>query len=307
MPRFALISQGGRWVSISVMKRSFSLRVLLAVLALFSLAVAPGVAQDVASDAGLTFFGWSDQHIETSGAAAHVIPFVDAMNVMEGTPYPEKIRGKVARPEFVLGAGDITEWPTYAAMKTYDDLLKNRLKFPAYDVIGNHDDGGLQPSDTMKKWAIARHGALSYPFDAGGVRFIMLWSAFDASLEPAQPLTAESLETLRSELAKAPKDAPIVIVTHLCHDAITNKDALIDAIGTANVILILGGHYHFASVQHYRGFPFVQLPSPKSKWTEFTVLRITRDRILALPYDFVKKSWAVDPRTILDIPIKSPR
>ena len=229
------------------------------------------------------------------------------MNTMEGTPYPDKIGGKVARPQFVLGAGDITEWPTIAAMKTYDDLLRNRLKFPAYDVIGNHDDGGLQPSETMKRWAIARHGALSYTFDTGGVHFIMLWSAFDARLEPAQPLSDESLDFLRKELAKSPKDMPIIIVTHLCHDAMTNKDALIDAIGTASVILILGAHYHFASVQEYRGFPFVQLPSPKSKRTEFTVLRITRDRLIALPYDFKSHSWAVEPRKILDIPLKLAR
>ncbi len=268
------------------------------------LVVVSGMAQSVTDESGLTFYGWSDQHVQTSGDASHVIPFVDAMNAMEGTQYPEKIGGKVAHPKFVLGAGDITEWPTIAAMKTYDDLLRNRLKITAYDVIGNHDDGGMVPSETMKKWAIARHGALSYTFDAGGVHFIMLWSAFDASKAPAQPLTAESLDYLRKELTKAPKDTPIIIVTHLCHDAIVNKDALIDAIGTAKVILILGGHYHFASVQEYRGFHFVQLPSPKSEWTEFTVLRITPDRIIALPYDFVKRAWAVEPGKILDIPLK---
>ncbi len=266
--------------------------------------VITGMAQSINDETGLTFYGWSDQHVQASGDASHVIPVVDAMNVMEGTSYPEKVGGKVARPQFVLGAGDITEWPTIAAMKTYDDLLKIRLKIRAYDVIGNHDDGGLVPSETMKKWAIARHGGLSYTFDAGGVHFVMLWSAFDASKEPAQPLTTESLDYLRKELAKAPKDAPIIIATHLCHDAIVNKDALIDAIGTAKVILILGGHYHFASVQEYRGFRFVQLPSPKSEWTEFTVLRITPDRLIALPYDFVKRAWATEPRKILDIPVK---
>ena len=48
------------------------------------------------------------------------------------------------------------------------------------------------------------HGSLSYAFDEGGVRFIMVWSAFDARLEPAQPLSAESLDFLRKELAKVP-------------------------------------------------------------------------------------------------------
>ena len=228
-----------------------SRRALILAFAMLAVVVRTCVAQNVIDPPGLTFYGWSDQHVQTSGDASHVIPFVDAMNAMEGTPYPESVGGKVSRPQFVLGAGDITEWPTIAAMKAYDDLLRTRLKIRAYDVIGNHDDGGMVPAETMKKWAVARHGALSYTFDAGGVHFIMLWSAFDASKEPAQPLTAESLDYLRKELAKAPKDTPIIIATHLCHDAIVNKDDLIDAIGTAKVILILGGHYHFASVQEY--------------------------------------------------------
>src|SRR5437762_111448 len=70
-------------------------QVLLAVLALFAVAVSVGLAQTINDDAGLTFYGWSDQHIDVSGDAAHVVPFVDAMNAMEGTPYPEKIGGKV--------------------------------------------------------------------------------------------------------------------------------------------------------------------------------------------------------------------
>ena len=55
---------------------------LAGVIALAS--VSPAFAQNVTDDAGLTFFGWSDQHIDVSGDAAHVVPFVDAMNAMEG-------------------------------------------------------------------------------------------------------------------------------------------------------------------------------------------------------------------------------
>ena len=257
-------------------------------------------------DASLTFFGWSDQHVKTDGNVSKLLPFVDAMNRMPGTPYPDKSGGKVDVPSFVIGAGDVTEWPTNAAMRGYDSLLENKLKWKAYDVLGNHDDGGRAFSPTMLDWSKRRHGGLSYVFEAFGVKFIALWSKFDPRGKPFQPLTKEALNYLREQLAKTADGQPVVLFTHLCHDAMTNRDELVDAIGDANVVLVLGGHYHYSSVNKYRGLNFVQLPSPKSKFTEFTVFRITSDRLLAMPYDFVKKQWVSGSRKSLDFAIRFP-
>jgi 3',5'-cyclic AMP phosphodiesterase CpdA len=251
----------------------------------------------------LTFFGWSDQHVKTDGSTQHLHPFIDAMNAMPGTLYPESVGSKVGRPAFVIGAGDVTEWPTNAAMRGYDEVLAKRLKFKAMDVLGNHDDGGLAFSPTMLNWCKRRHGSLSYVFQEGGVRFIALWSRFDPKGKPFQPITAEALGYLKTELAKAPEGQPIVLFTHLCYDAMTNRDELIKVIGDANVVLILGGHYHKATLHRYKGRNWVQLPSPKSDFNHFTVLRITDDRLLALPYDFVKKEWVSNPRQALDLRI----
>jgi len=252
----------------------------------------------------LTFFGWSDQHTNTSGDTSRLHPFVDAMNTMAGTAWPKTVGGKVAKPSFVIGAGDITEWPTHAAMKGYDSLLNNRLQFPAYDVLGNHDDGGRAFSPTMINWLKKKHGSLSYTFEKGGVVFIGLWSKFDPKGKPAQPLTQEALTYLKEQLAKLSKEKPVVIFTHLCHDAMTNRDELVNTIGKSNVIMILGGHYHYSSVNKYRGINFVQLPSPKSKVTEFTVIRIAKDRLIAIPYDFTKKAWVSESKKVLDTKIK---
>ena len=252
----------------------------------------------------LTFFGWSDQHTNTSGDTSRLHPFVDAMNTMAGTAWPKTVGGKVAKPSFVIGAGDITEWPTHAAMKGYDSLLNNRLQFPAYDVLGNHDDGGRAFSPTMINWLKKKHGSLSYTFEKGGVVFIGLWSKFDPKGKPAQPLTQEALTYLKEQLAKLSKEKPVVIFTHLCHDAMTNRDELVNTIGKSNVIMILGGHYHYSSVNQYRGINFVQLPSPKSKVTEFTVIRIAKDRLIAIPYDFTKKAWVSESKKVLDTKIK---
>lgn len=268
--------------------------------------VSSSPAESPSDSKTLTFFGWSDQHVQTDGNAEHLLSAIDAMNALPGTPYPEDMGGEVAAPAFVFGCGDITEWPTHAAMMAYDRLLTSRLSFPAYDILGNHDEGGKVPSETMKKWLISRHGALSYTFKQKGIHFVALFSKYDESLNsPAQPITAEALQFLRGRLADLPAQAPVVVATHLCFDAMTNRDAVIEAIGDANVIVVLGGHYHKAKVDRYRGRNFVQLPSPApGSPSEFTVVRITKDRIVAIPYDYAAKTWCTDARKVLDAPIR---
>ena len=257
----------------------------------------------------LTFFGWSDQHIQTDGDGTHLIPAIDAMNKLPQTDYPANIGDKVAEPDFVIGLGDITEWPTRAAGDTYRKLITERMKFPSYDVAGNHDSGGLSPSDTIHNWLIKRHGALSYTFDKKGVHFVALYSNYDESLNsPAQPISEDALEYLRSNLSKVPHGTPIVVATHLCLDSITNKDEFVDAFGEANVILVLGGHYHKASLNNYRGINFVQLPSPAPNCPrEITAVRIDSERLIAVPFDYEQGKWSTDTKKILDTKIKAPR
>ena len=250
----------------------------------------------------LTFFGWSDQHVQTNGDAKHLLPAIDAMNALPGKPYPEDIGGTVAEPAFVFGCGDITEWPTRAAVAAYSQLMTQRLRFPSYDVLGNHDEGGKVPSDTAVKWITSRHGALNYTFSKGGVHFVVVVSKYDESLNrPDQPLSDDALRFVRERLAELPDGDPVIVATHLCFDAITNRDALIDSLGNAHVLAILGGHYHKAKINAYRGHRFVQLPSPApGSPDEFTVFRITSDRMIAIPYDYRRQQWNDDRSKWLD-------
>ncbi|MCH5377960.1 MAG: hypothetical protein JJ992_28720, partial [Planctomycetes bacterium] len=221
--------------------------------------------------------------------------------------YPESIGGRVERPALVFGCGDITEWPTTAAKDTYERLITKRLKFPAYDLAGNHDEGGGVPSETVKRWLISRHGALCYHFDAGGVRFLAVFSKYDESLQnPAQPLTDEALDYIRTQLSEVPHGVPVIVAMHLCFDAITNRDALVDAIGKAPVIAVLGGHYHKAKIDRYRGVNFVQVPSPApGSPGEFMVLRITGKRLIVATYNYERRQWCGERHKLLDTPIRT--
>lgn len=262
----------------------------------------------LAQDNALTFFGWSDQHVQVDGNGDHLIPAIEAMNALPGKPYPKAIGGTVDKPAFVFGLGDISEWPSRAAKDTYEQLITKRLKFPSYDIAGNHDIGGLSPSDTVLNWLIQRHGGLRYTFEKGGVLFIALFSEYDESLNsPAQPISKDALDYLRKALAKAPRGRPVVVATHLCFDAITNRDELVDAFGDANIILVLGGHYHKAVVSNYHGIRFVQLPSPAPKSPdEFTVIRITPDRLTAVPFNYREGKWSLEKPKVLDTAIRGP-
>lgn len=284
-------------------------RLFAAVLGLFWLSQAAwGADSGPQKQAALTFFGWSDQHIQVDGNGEHLLPAIDAMNALPGRAYPEAIGGTVDKPAFVFSLGDMTEWPSRAAMDTYEQLITKRLKFPSYEIAGNHDLGGLSPNETVISWLIKRHGALRYTFDKAGVQFIGLFSEYDEKLNnPAQPITKQALQYLRETLAKVPEGKPVVVATHLCFDAITNRDEFVDAFGKANVILVLGGHYHKAVVNTYRGFNFVQLPSPEPKSTrEFTVIRITSDRLIAIPFNYKENRWVSEKQKVLDVTVKGP-
>ena len=266
------------------------------------LTVADGTTDPIA----LTFFGWSDQHVQTNGDAGHLVPAIEAMNALPGTEYPPEIGGRVAEPAFVFGCGDITEWPTHAAIAAYDKLITDRLRFPTFDVLGNHDEGGKVPSDTAKNWLIKRHGALNYTFERGGIHFVVVYSQYDENLnDPAQPLTQEALHFVQESLTQLPDRAPTILATHLCFDAMTNRDALVDTLGDANVIAILGGHYHKAKVDRYRGRSFVQLPSPApGSPGEIMVIRVDSSHIIAIPFDYQQQRWADNPRKRLDLQLR---
>lgn len=256
------------------------------------------VAVPNVGSSGLTFFVWSDQHVKRDGGADHLRAPIDAMNNLAGTDLPAPLSGKVTEPAFIFGCGDCTDWPSAAARDAFAESIA-RLKYPSFNILGNHDDDAGAPDRLMAKWIAARHGDVSYSFDCGGVHFIGLYSKFD----PKQHLTLAALSWLKKDLSSLPPHQPVIIASHYCFEAVGNKDELADVFGTANVILYMGGHYHRATHQRYRGYDFIQAPSP-TVFSQFWVIRVTPDRLLALVYDYKQKKWLQEPR--VDVAIAGP-
>jgi len=283
-------------------------RILALLMVLVAIFVAPAVNGQAVSAAqqerGLVFYGWGDQHVQGDGDYSHCMGAVEAFNAMPGMAYPEDIGGVVPEPSFVFNTGDLTEWPTHAAVNGYEEMI-GKIRWPSFEISGNHDDGGKVHSETCLNWLREKHGALNYSFDAGGVHFTCLHTplAPDAN-SPAGPVFPEALRFLRNDLATQPKEKPVVVAMHLCFDALTNRDEVVDAFEGHNVILVLAGHYHTPTYNSYRGINFVQLPSPKSKIRAVSVIRITPDRLVVRHYDYENKEWM--DRAKVDVPIKWP-
>jgi 3',5'-cyclic AMP phosphodiesterase CpdA len=97
-------------------------------------------------------------------------------------------------------------------------------------------------------------GPLYYTFDHRGIHFIVL----DNTSDPAPILGAGQLDWLKSDLAKQPKDAPIVVFTHRplfplfpqWDWATRDGQAAIDALLRHTNVTVFYGHIHHE--HHYR-------------------------------------------------------
>ncbi|VGO19077.1 amidohydrolase family protein [Pontiella sulfatireligans] len=249
----------------------------------------------------ITFFGWSDTHIPADGNIQRIEPTIIAMNQLPGTAFPAGMEGFVKTPSFVFNCGDITVNGAQASMDSYEKLIDQQLKYPSYEIGGNHD----QVTDIVSDWIIGKHGAESYSFNNGGIYFIAVSAPFTIGAGHKQPIPQSALDEISARIAAIPDGAPIVVATHLSHQMATNLDEVIGAFGDANVVLWMGGHGHQSSTRVYKGIHCVQLPSPASRDAEFMVIRITPDQLTINTRDYRKNAWATDASRKLDIALSA--
>lgn len=176
-------------------------------------------------------------------SAAYTARLVDTLNRLPGTEFSEAVGGgKVPAPSGVLHVGDIidtgdkngptqvamqrTEWAGYVAQFGLTGV-EGRLKFPVFEVPGNHDSphGAGHAIDQMAARQRSRKNlkglsknGLHASWEWGGVHFISLGLIVgtDRSVDRKRRYAAmDSLAFLLEDLANTPKDQPLVLMHHV--------------------------------------------------------------------------------------------
>ena len=227
---------------------------------------------------------------------------IDVLNRLPGTAIPEAAGGgTVETPRGLIHAGDLidsgdknggaypkmhqTEW---AAFNTdYGHTGKDgRLKFPVYEVHGNHDsppgDGLIVQKITERNKTrpgvtnVSKNG-LHYSWDWDGVHFVNLGivvGAVKAVTRKRRYNPLESLDFLAADLADkvGTSGRPVVITHHVDmvrYSTPPNPDVpmtnpewdpadvrgYFDALTAYNVVAILYGHTHARNVYQWDGSP----------------------------------------------------
>lgn len=194
--------------------------------------------------------------------------------------------------DFVINGGDHIEDALEASreratmlMDLYQRTERRHLRKPVRHVLGNHDclgvfaNSGVDPSsrDYGKQFYIDRFGPRYYAFDHKGVHFVVLDSVgltddrnYEGRVDAAQ------LEWLRSDLADQPKDARIIVVTHIplvtamqCYEPeswlntphnwtfVANGREVLRILRDFDVLAVLQGHSHVFEQIELGGMRFI--------------------------------------------------
>ncbi len=255
-------------------------------------------AQSPASPpATITYFVTADPQINiprwgTAGTEATI----DAMNALPGSALPDgtlcdEPRAAIVAGDLVDVADSPADWERYRSF--YDPRGNARLRFPAYEGIGNHDLSSKLPRgawSSVQREVLARHrqraGAFRYDadgyhhsWDDGPLHFVMLNLFPGDEPRPVYDRPAPwndprgSLSFLKDDLRATVGDSgrPVVLVWHYGLRGWglekwwrpEDLDALAATIAPYNVVLILHGHEHAFAQYEWRGIPVFMAPSPQ--------------------------------------------
>jgi hypothetical protein len=247
--------------------------------------------------AAITYFVTADPQINIPRwGTAGTEQTIDAMNALPGTPYPDG--SPVGTPRAAIVAGDLVDvvddpqsWARYCAF--YDPEGKARLRFPAYEGIGNHDlttHQGRGAFSAVQRAVVERHRrrAGSFHYDAKGYHYswddgplhLVQLNLFPGDEpRPVYDRPAPwndphgSLTFLADDLRRRVGDSgrPIVLIWHYGLRGWglekwwrpDDLDALARVVAPYNVVLILHGHEHAFASYEWRGRQVFMAPSPQ--------------------------------------------
>jgi len=179
-------------------------------------------------------------------------------------------------PDFIVFTGDLTHTTEDGTvrrkrMTEFRDIVKD-LKVKDVRFMPGEHDASLDRGKAFKEF----FGETHYTFDHKGVHFI----ALDNVSDPGASIGDEQLSWLAADLARQPKDARIVVLTHRpLFDlypqwdwATTDGAKAIELLQTHNNVTVFYGHihqeHHFTTgkIEHHaaKGLMFA-LPAPGSQ------------------------------------------
>lgn len=163
----------------------------------------------------VTFIHASDTHLQASS-----VPRMDRLRAIIDS----------VRPTFVLVTGDLTRDALRVteaeARGNYELYLREsgRIRVPVWNVPGNHELFGIErhlslvsPSHPLYARGMYRHyvGPDYYSFTAGGVHFVGLNTADNDDMWYYGHVDSTQLQWLERDLARIPRDMPIVTFNHI--------------------------------------------------------------------------------------------
>jgi cytolysin (calcineurin-like family phosphatase) len=306
------------------------LRAVLIVLALAVLAAVVWFAGFRPKGYDVTFFVVSDTHYGYSPtAAAANEKTIDAMNRLPGSAYPERVGGYVAEPRGVVVLGDLINdasgpdaersWKEFTADFGVDG--EGRLKFPVYELAGNHDGGeegivrqGIKERTKRRPGVtgVSMNG-INYSWDWDGIHFVSLGlfagsegdiiaNPWGRRMEGAWRLPGHSLEFLKQDLARTGGRSrrPVVLFQHYGWDmwglgwwSDRERQALADAIRDINVVAIFWGHTHSVQKIDVDGIPTFCAGSGQKdpEAGVFMVVRLQPRELIAAVWKVEERDW----------------
>lgn len=269
----------------------------------------PLLAADATKDQPTAFFLIGDTHyLAEKESPAHLDErsaavtrgLIDTLNRLPGEKIPaEAGGGTVAAPQGVIHAGDVidtgdksgpvhekmqqTEWDAFAG--DFGISGDKRLKYPVYEVHGNHDsprgkglaiDGIIERNRRRPGVKSTSASGLHYAWDWGRVRMINLGIVVGSAKGAVQTRRynpTDSLDFLIGDLQRQVGDSrrPVVLTHHIdvarysgaCDEttpANLSKEwhpcdvrAYYEAIRKYNIVAILYGHTHARAVLRWDG------------------------------------------------------
>ena len=234
---------------------------------------------------GFTFVHFTDTHIQPELRAADGCrQCFDRINAV--------------RPEFAICGGDLVfdalETPKPRAKQVYDLYAETTkpLTMPVHTVIGNHDVFGLSTKSGVspdepeygKKMFEDRIGPRYSSFDHKGWHFVLLDSI---GITPERKYVGgvddQQLDWLKSDLARAGKQTPIIAVTHIplvtgmlqifpnawkspASLVVTNVREVLSLFAPYNVKAVLQGHTHVNETVNYKGCQYITTGAVSGNW-----------------------------------------